>query len=168
MFADGPNLFCSHVESGFDQEFVDRLEEELKARSVYLYRLVRDKRIGEDWRKVAGPKILAADGMLSLWSARAARSGPMADEVRFAIDHQVPVCLIRQPLVDRPKEWGDDVIEIRLQGVDRLLTLEYNILPPWSWVKPALSELVADVVTFAWRSHSKKVARTATQPSAPA
>lgn len=156
VFADAPNLFCSHVEREFDVAFVDRLEKLLKPRSVHLYRLVRDQRTGENWRKVAGPKILASDGMLSLWTARAAKSEPMADEVRFALQRGVRVCLIRQPLVDRPAEWEDDLIELRLNGVDRLLTLEYNILPLWAWVRPGLDALINEIVTFAWRAYSAK------------
>jgi hypothetical protein len=159
LFADKPTLFLAYASGWFEDPFLAYLEGRLKRRDVLLYGLARDRRVGEVWTRAAAERMLAADGILAVWTHGGAKASGVVAEVNFALDQELELCLLREPMVKPPAKWPDEKLWTLLRGVDGLFSLNYNIFSKWTCVDTGpMDDLVDEITTFAWRAKVKRAA----------
>ncbi|MGD1100122.1 MAG: hypothetical protein ABR888_07285 [Thermoplasmata archaeon] len=105
--------------------------------------------------------MLKADGVLALWNRGGSKATGVVAEVDFALERDLDLCLLRQRLVDLPKNWPKNKLWTLLRGVDRLLSFEYTVFSKWTCVESGdMDEMVDEMATFAWRAKVRRAART--------
>ncbi len=156
VFGDNPTLFLSYIDDGwFDKPFSKFLEKRLRERGILLYRFIEDRRVGEDWRVAAARKMLEASGVLALWTHGGARADGVTAEVRFALEHGLEICLLREGRVPLPPKWPEGKLFVKLRGVDSGLSLGYNTFNQLCVVKPPMEDMLNEIAMFAWRAWAK-------------
>jgi hypothetical protein len=148
---ENPQLFLSYVEKGwFDKGLADYLERELLKLSIYTFRLVRDRRVGEDWVELAHQKMRSADGTIAIWTHGGVKSDAMNEEIGFAIRNDLPLALVAEPGVALPEGLSGRRILVRVPETNSL-SFGYSIFTPLSFNKRSLNEMVVTLQTWAWR-----------------
>lgn len=158
LYDDNPHLFLSFFTRGvFDAPLTVYLEKRLRERGVFLYRLNDDRRVGEDWAVAAARKMRDADGTLCLWTRGAMNSNPVREEVRFALEKNLPICLLKEEGIELPESWPERKLFVKLRGIDPVFSLGLSIFVEWSCVeRQAMTSMLDEITQFAWRAHASR------------